>query len=162
VDAMKTVKPFRPAFIYSQWNYCLLQLIVKRVTGQSFGTHVHDAIFEPLGLKTATFDDPTGSNVVSPHAVLSDGSVVSIPIGPYSSISGLTAASGGKASLNDQLHLYIDLLTAYQDQMARGTNSTPNSPFTPPHHFQPACCMPPLDNRQTSLLPRYLPHHTSR
>ena len=129
VDVMKTVKPFRSTFIYSQWNYCLLQLIVERVTGQSFGTHVRETIFGPLGLTTATFDNPTGTNVVSPHAALSDGSSVIIPIGPYNSTSGLTAGTGGKAGLKDQLQLYIALLAAYQDQMACGTDYTLNSPF---------------------------------
>jgi CubicO group peptidase (beta-lactamase class C family) len=54
------VKPFQSTFIYSQWNFYLLHLIVEKVTGRTFGEFAHETIFMPLGLETATFDTPTG------------------------------------------------------------------------------------------------------
>lgn len=43
-------------FQYSGGGYTLLQLIVEEVTGQSFADYMQSAVFEPLGLKHATYD----------------------------------------------------------------------------------------------------------
>jgi CubicO group peptidase (beta-lactamase class C family) len=129
VDSIKTVGPFRSTFVYSQWNYCLLQLIVESVTGKTFGSHVRDAIFEPLGLKTPTFEEFSGSNVAGPHSTRSSGWSGPIVINQYTSAGGLAAGAGGKSSLKDQLLLYMALLDAYQHQTTNKVDSTPNSPF---------------------------------
>ncbi|KAF2869204.1 beta-lactamase/transpeptidase-like protein [Massariosphaeria phaeospora] len=130
VNSIELVKPFRSTFIYSQWNYALLHLIVESVTGKSFGAYVQEVIFDPLGLKTPTFDVPQGTNVMRHHANRNDGSAHEITTSPFDSASGLAAGTGGKTSLRDQMHLYIALLHAYQHQTANNVDTTPNSPFT--------------------------------
>ncbi|ORX93614.1 beta-lactamase/transpeptidase-like protein [Clohesyomyces aquaticus] len=130
VDDMETVERLGTTFIYSQWNYCLLQLIVEKISGKSFGVFVREAIFEPLGLTSATFDQPAGTNIMMPHANLSDGMVKNITTSTFDSSSGLAAGTGGKTSLKDQLTLYIALMNAYQHQTTNSLDATPNSPFT--------------------------------
>jgi hypothetical protein len=130
VNHLQAVRPFRSTFIYSQWNFCLLHIIVETVTGKSFGDFVHQSIFEPLGLKTATFDTPMGTNIMKPHANRDDGSACKITISEFDSSSGLAAGCGGKSSLKDQLALYIALLAAYNHQVTNNVDTTPGSPFT--------------------------------
>ncbi len=125
-----SVKPLRSQFIYSQWNFILIQILVETITAKSFGDFVREAIFEPLGLKTATFDDPVGTNRMKPHAVRDDGRACKIRLTTFSSATGLAAGTGAKSSIKDQLKLYINLLHAYNHQISENIDSTPGSPFT--------------------------------
>ena len=44
---------------YSNSNYCLLAVIIARISKKSFGTFLREEIFEPLGMKqAAVFEDP--------------------------------------------------------------------------------------------------------
>jgi CubicO group peptidase (beta-lactamase class C family) len=129
VDAMPAVKPFRSSFIYSQWNYYMLHLVVEKVTGKTFSGYVREVIFEPLGLATSTFDKLSGANVAKPHAVHSDGAKSHAQASPYDSASGLAAASGGKTGLQDSLRFYMALVDAYQHQTRNQVDFTPGSPF---------------------------------
>jgi len=130
VNHLQAVRPFRFTLIYSQCNFCLFYIIVETVTGKSFGEFVHQFIFEPLGLKTATFDIPTGTNIPKLHSNRDDRSVCNIIISRFDSSSGLAAGCGGKSSLKDQLKLYIALLAAYNHQVTNNVDTTPGSPFT--------------------------------
>ncbi|KAF2795476.1 beta-lactamase/transpeptidase-like protein [Melanomma pulvis-pyrius CBS 109.77] len=130
VTHLHAVRPFRSTFIYSQWGFCLLHLIVETVTGKPFGDFVHQSIFKPLGLTTATFDTPMWDNIMEPHANRDDGKACKILIGKFDSSSGLAAGTGGKSSIKDQLKLYIALLAAYSHQVTNNVDTTPGSPFT--------------------------------
>ncbi|KAF1963426.1 beta-lactamase/transpeptidase-like protein [Byssothecium circinans] len=130
IESIDAVKPMRKTFIYSQWNYILLQLIVEAVTGKSFGDYAREIIFEPLGMKTATFDDPAGTNIVRAHACRDDGSPSYVAYSKSNSSGGLAAGMGGKSSFSDQLKLYIAVLDALHHQTTYNVDSTPGSPFT--------------------------------
>ncbi|KAF2122890.1 beta-lactamase/transpeptidase-like protein [Lophiotrema nucula] len=130
VNQLKLAKPFRSTFIYSQWNFCLLQAIVESVTGKAFGDFVRECIFQPLDLRSATFDIPTGSNIMKPHANRDDGSTCKIKISAFDSASILASGGGGKSSLKDHLKIYIALLAAYDHQTTNDTDTSPGSPFT--------------------------------
>lgn len=41
---------------YSGGSYALLQLLVEEVSGEPFNVYMRHAVFEPLGMETATFD----------------------------------------------------------------------------------------------------------
>ncbi|KAF2465945.1 beta-lactamase/transpeptidase-like protein [Lindgomyces ingoldianus] len=127
---LKAVKPFRASFLYSQWNYILVQIIIETVTGKPFGTLIQETMITPLGLKNTTFSIPHGENVVAPHAVRDNGTAAKIEINPWTDESGITAGAGGKASLNDLLTIYIELLSAHSHQSSHNVNTTPGSPFT--------------------------------
>jgi CubicO group peptidase (beta-lactamase class C family) len=130
VNHLPMVKPFRSAFIYAQWNFNLLQIIVERATKKSFNDYVREVIFDPLNLKTPTYDDPVGANVMRTHANRNDGTTVRIINAAFDSASGLAAGGGGKSGIRDQLNLCITLLAAYQHQVKNNVDTTPGSPFT--------------------------------
>ena len=122
------VQPFRSQFLYSQWGFILIQILVETISGKSFGDFVREVIFEPLGLETPTYDDPQGTNVMTPHAVRNDGQACKIKLTSFSSATGL-AAGIAKSNTKDQLNLYIHLLHAYNHQTANNVDTTPGSPF---------------------------------
>jgi CubicO group peptidase (beta-lactamase class C family) len=130
VNHLPMVKPFRSTFVYAQWNFNILHLVVEKVTGMSFGAYVQEIIFSPLGLQTPTFDDPIGTNVMKAHANRNDGTTSRIIIASFDSASGLAAGGGGKSGIRDQLQLCIALLAAYEHQVKNNVNITPGSPFT--------------------------------
>jgi CubicO group peptidase (beta-lactamase class C family) len=130
VNHLPMVKPFRSTFIYAQWNFNLLHIIVEKVTTKSFNDYVREVILDPLGLKTPTYDDPVGTNVMKAHANRNDGTTVRILNGSFDSASGLAAGGGGKSGMRDQLNLCTALLAAYQHQMEKSVDTTPGSPFT--------------------------------
>jgi CubicO group peptidase (beta-lactamase class C family) len=130
VNHLPMVKPFRSAFIYAQWNFNLLHIIVERATKKSFNDYVREVIFDPLNLKTPTYDDPVGTNIMRAHANRNDGTAVRILNGGFDSASGLAAGGGGKSGIQDQLNLCIALLAAYEHQVKNNVDTTPGSPFT--------------------------------
>ncbi|KAH7412369.1 beta-lactamase/transpeptidase-like protein [Phaeosphaeria sp. MPI-PUGE-AT-0046c] len=130
VCELPLARPFRSTFVYSQWNYCILHIIVESVTGKPFGNFVHESIFEPLGLQSTTFDTPSGNNVMKPHVNRDDGTPSKIKIAMFDSDSGLATGGGAKTNMKEQLQLYIALLAAYNHQMAKQVDATPGSLFT--------------------------------
>jgi CubicO group peptidase (beta-lactamase class C family) len=130
VAQMKAARPFRDSFVYSSWNYCLIQLIAEKVTRKSFGQIMKEKILDPLELNHSTFEIPEGENVMAPHAVRDNGTVVrDIPSFMLNSEQGLSAVAGGKMSLADCLKFFSALLSAYEHQETNGTETTPHSPF---------------------------------
>jgi D-alanyl-D-alanine carboxypeptidase len=61
----RTIPP-RGTYAYSNTNYVLLGLIVKKVTGRSFGHALRSRILAPLHLRETTF--PTTAAMPRPHA----------------------------------------------------------------------------------------------
>jgi CubicO group peptidase (beta-lactamase class C family) len=43
---------------YSDWGYCLLGLVIEKVTGKPYATVVDERIFEPLGMRDSGYDRP--------------------------------------------------------------------------------------------------------
>jgi hypothetical protein len=127
---MRTARRFRESFVYSTWNYCLIQLIAEKVTGKPFGQIMKEKILDPLGMNDSSFEIPKGGNVMTPHAVRNDGTVFrNIPVDTFDSEKGLSAVMGGKISLHDILKMYSDMLRAYRHQKHNSTDTTPGSPF---------------------------------
>jgi CubicO group peptidase (beta-lactamase class C family) len=126
---IKAVKPFRSTFLYSQWNYVLLQLVLETLTGKLFSQIMHESIISPLGLRNTTFGIPSGENMVAAHAARENGTATKIKTNPWTDESGITAGAGGKVSLKDMLTIYIDLLKSYNDQVAHDRDFTPGSPL---------------------------------
>lgn len=46
-------------FAYSNSNYCLLGMIIEKLSGKTFAEFLHENIFTPLGMKNTSFDDPS-------------------------------------------------------------------------------------------------------
>ena len=43
---------------YSDWGYCLLGLVIERVTGKPYAQVLREQIFEPLGMHDTGYDQP--------------------------------------------------------------------------------------------------------
>ena len=43
---------------YSDWGYCLLGLVIERVTGRPYAQGLREQIFEPLGMHDTGYDEP--------------------------------------------------------------------------------------------------------
>lgn len=123
-------KPFRSSYIYSNWNFILIQAIVEEVTGKPFGSVMQDTIFSPLGLTHTTFELPISSDFAAPYAVRGDGSHSRIPTSTYTSETGLSAVGGGKSTLSEMITIYSAILSAYAYQKENQIDITPESPFT--------------------------------
>jgi CubicO group peptidase (beta-lactamase class C family) len=58
VANLKLEFPTGTRWSYSNTNYCLLALIIERISKKSFGTFMHDEIFRSAQLKTASVLEP--------------------------------------------------------------------------------------------------------
>jgi CubicO group peptidase (beta-lactamase class C family) len=105
---------FRSTWQYNNWMYMTLGIVIEAVTGQSWEQFVRARIFEPLGMKTATFVSealPSLPNVAFPHEE-KDGILTRIPfrvidgIGPAGSIhaSAHEISSWLRLHLNGGMH----------------------------------------------------------
>jgi CubicO group peptidase (beta-lactamase class C family) len=126
---LEAVKPFRSSFFYSQWNYALVTEIVERVTGQSFGTYVHEKILQPLSMQRTSFMREEGENTSLPYAVDDDLTPHRLPSLNMTDETGFAGAMAARSSIKDLLSLYRSLLLAFQHQCEHDTHSTEGSPF---------------------------------
>ncbi|KAF2741960.1 beta-lactamase/transpeptidase-like protein [Sporormia fimetaria CBS 119925] len=127
---VQSAKPFRASFVYSVWNYTLIQAVMERVTGKAYAEILKDKILSPLGITDITFGDLEGPNIALPTAARSDGGNTMIPPIDVTSDNGLAAPMGAKGSVKDIMKVYAAILSAFEYQKKHGVDSTPNSPFT--------------------------------
>jgi len=68
-------------FIYSVPGYMLLQMIIEHQSGRPFGGFMHDAVLQPLGMTTSSFDwDPRLRNeTATPYLAGGRPSAVRVP-----------------------------------------------------------------------------------
>lgn len=123
-----TIKPFRSSFYHTARNCILIRAVVEKRTGKPFGQTV-ELILRLLGLKDFTFEILRKTNVAPAHAVRSDGSVATIPMGPVDSSTSPSASMGGKSTMNEVLRFFNELLSAYNYHIIYSTDATPGSPF---------------------------------
>jgi CubicO group peptidase (beta-lactamase class C family) len=127
---LQTIKPFRSAFYYSNWNYVLIHAVVEKVTGKPFAAVVNELMLVPLGLKHTTFHAPPATpHLAPPYAVRNDGTVSVIAMNPLDSATGLNVSMGGKGTMKDMLGFFSALLSAYTSQKDNGVDNTPETPF---------------------------------
>jgi D-alanyl-D-alanine carboxypeptidase len=101
----RPVAPPGNRFVYSNTNYLLLGLIAERIMGRPLGAQLHARFFEPLGMRTATFqgEDQPFVPLARAYRFASDG-----PADPPIGLPGTTevipfraavTASGGAGSI---------------------------------------------------------------
>lgn len=92
------------------WHYTntatvLLGMVIEMITGEDFGTQIHDHIIAPLGLTHTSY--PADIFLPNPFA---NGYAIFDPMDGYTNISlsspTLSGASGGMVSTLDDLHLW--------------------------------------------------------
>lgn len=136
-DAIKTFNygkqrgAFRDSYIYNNFGYAVIALLIEKLSGQEFGAFLRHKILDLLHLERTTTDDvSTDANVGRCYCVLQDHSLCRVPGPRVGTGSLLEGAAGIKSTVNDLLDLYRAFLEAVNDQFQRGTTSTEGSPFT--------------------------------
>ncbi|CAF9904097.1 MAG: hypothetical protein ALECFALPRED_004843 [Alectoria fallacina] len=121
---------FRDSYIYNNFGYAVIALLIEKLSGQDFGTFLRHRILDLLHLERTTTDDvSTDANAGRCYCVLEDHSFCRVPGPRVGTGSLLEGAAGIKSTVNDLLHLYRAFLEAVEDQTQQGTTSTDGSPF---------------------------------
>ena len=124
-------KPFGQ-FVYSQWNYSLIDDVVKEVTGVFVGEYIEQNIFRPLKMTRSSFGELPKSecNVAHTHCTHDDGTASRKPDATSAiNKSGIGAGGGARSSLEDYMILLQALLHAHKSQVDHNVDSTPGSVF---------------------------------
>jgi CubicO group peptidase (beta-lactamase class C family) len=129
---LSSTKPFGQ-FVYSQWNYALVENVVKEVTGISLCDYIEANIFRSLGMTRSSFDSPLDSddNVALAHCTHDDGTATPKP--DYKRTlreAGIAAGGGARTSTKGYLTFLQALLSAYNHQTSHNVDDTPDSIFT--------------------------------
>lgn len=92
---------------YSNTNYCLLALIIERITKKSFGAFMKSEVFRPLGMKTAAVLEPGAKIQNRAWGYLREG-------GPYQKAPAgpLTTGDGG-------IYLSLDDWVAFETGLSK-------------------------------------------
>jgi CubicO group peptidase (beta-lactamase class C family) len=98
---------------YSNFGYIIIQQLLEDVTGKSYGEIMHEKVFDPLGMKSATFRQPSpdkpNQNAALPHDP--DG------VPKEKAISSSALAHGGLLTTPSDLALFtIELMKSYNGQ----------------------------------------------
>ena len=121
---------FRDSYIYNNFGYAVIALLVEKLSGQEFGTFLRHRVLDLLHLERTTMDDvSTDANVGRCYCVLEDRSLCRVPGPRVGTGSLLEGAAGIKSTVNDLLHLYRGFLEAVKDQIQQDSTSTEGSPF---------------------------------
>ena len=129
VSYLETVFRFRSQWLYNNWGYALADLIIERLSGQSWGDFLARRILEPLGLNhTRTRHDTNQENVAQAYKALSDGSPFSLPRPRVKNGTIMEGAAGLQSSVSDLLK-YSQILMRTAEQHSNTGNDTIESPF---------------------------------
>ena len=121
---------FRDSYIYNNFGYAVIALLIERLSGSEFGIFLKNRIFDPLDLERTTTDNvSTDANTGRCYCVLENQSLCRVPGPKVGTGSLLEGAAGVKSTINDLLHLYRAFLEAVNDQIQHGSTSTKGSPF---------------------------------
>ena len=121
---------FRDSYIYNNFGYAVIALLIEKLSGLEFGTFLKLRIFDLLDLRRTTTDNvSTDANAARCYCVLEDHSLCRVPGPRVGTGSLLEGAAGVKSTVNDLLHLYQAFLGAVNDQIQQGSTSTRGSPF---------------------------------
>ena len=96
---------FRDSYIYNNFGYAVIALLIEYLSGLAFGTFLKHRIFDPLDLKRTTTDNvSTDENTGRCYCVLEDRSLCRVQGPRVGTGSLLEGAAGVKSSVNDMMH----------------------------------------------------------
>jgi len=128
---LNAAKPFGQ-FVYSQWNYALVENVVEELTGSSFCGYIEENVFRPLRMTRSSFELPPRSdvNVAWAHCTHDNGTPTRKTDFAYSLLeAGIGAGGGARSSTSDYLKFLQALLSAYKHQQDNDVDATPGSVF---------------------------------
>lgn len=128
---INTAKPYGQ-FVYSQWNYILIDGIIKEITGESICDHIQRNIFGPLNMTRSSFSsiETIDDDVAQTHCTHDNGTPSQKPDATTGILkAGAGAAGGARSSVRDYIVFMQAILRAYKHQLSEGVDATPNSVF---------------------------------
>ena len=127
---LKQCAPFRTSFVYNNWGYEVVAMILEHISKRPLDALLSEYIFDPLDMsRTSTSWDLDEGNSAKSYAVLHD--LTSVPIGRPDLGPGtvMEAAGGIKSTIEDVTKLYTAYLRAIIHQTHLDADSTPGSVF---------------------------------
>lgn len=111
---MPQEQPFRDSFIYNNFAYEALGLVIEKISGTSYSSFLNDRLLRPLGMERTYFTEAAGQveNEAKPYAALTDATPVQIPpaLKGYQVLMG--PAGGVRSCVYDLLVYYNALMNA--------------------------------------------------
>jgi CubicO group peptidase (beta-lactamase class C family) len=129
---LDSAKPYGQ-WVYSQWNYALIDAVVTEVTGFSLCDYIERNIFQPLHMTRSSFDRPLESddNVAHAHCTYNNGEATRKE--DYAAMlveAGNGVGAGARSSVNDYMIFLQAFLSAYTFQKEHNTDATTGSIFS--------------------------------
>lgn len=102
------------SFAYSNFGYCIVELLLADVAGCSFADLVHDSVLRPLAMNDSTFERPLPERLrgQAAHGHTSDG----VPTADWWLGEEMAAAGGLWATPSDVARFAIEIQSAYAGQ----------------------------------------------
>ena len=126
-----TLRPalgFRSSFLYNNWGYEILALMLEQVTGVSLSELLEKRLFEPLGMhRTSTSWHTEDDNVAKSYGVLDDLTSVQITRPQLGKGTLMEAAGGVKSTIFDLIRIYKAWLRSINLQFRRSACDDPQS-----------------------------------
>lgn len=125
---LKPIGSFRAQFDYSNWHYTVAGEIIERVTGQSYGEYIDQALAKPLGLKhtSAVHSMVPEHRVAKPYVALDNLDFHLLPRPQAQNGTIMGPAQGILSSVNDLL----DYGTALLDSAKKTTRAVTDDETT--------------------------------
>ncbi|KAI9735120.1 MAG: hypothetical protein M1834_001708 [Cirrosporium novae-zelandiae] len=122
--------PFRTSFLYNNFGYDIIGMVLEKVTGTELSKLLRDRIFKPLGMtRTSCEWDAEDTNQARSYVVLDDLSPFEIRRPQIRRGTIMEAAGGVKSTLDDLLCLYKAFMHASVEQFKCRKDSMPDSIF---------------------------------
>ncbi|KAJ4369989.1 hypothetical protein N0V83_005753 [Neocucurbitaria cava] len=134
-ELIKTVATLHPqsafrskTFVYNNWGYEIVGLVLERVTGKGISQLLQERIFQPLNMsRTSTSWYDEDDNEATAHVVLNDLTAVEIDRPKVGKGTLMAAAGGVKSTLNDLIILYTEMLSAISSALDPNISSSKTS-----------------------------------
>ena len=123
------VREFRAEFMYSNFCYGIVDMILEKLTGKTMEENLQEKLFKPLGMTRTTMEPWTDDNFARTHFPLRDGTHFETPLPSISNKTINGASAGVRTCVRDLLKYYQNYMVAVNDQFKNETTSTPGSPF---------------------------------
>ena len=121
---------FRDSYVYNNFGYAVVGLVVEELSGMEFGTYLKIRIFAPLRLvRTSTSDVSNDRNIGKCYCVLENRELYPVPSPEVNATKALEGAAGIKSTVNDLLRLYEYFMKTCNTQIQQQSTSTEYCPF---------------------------------
>ncbi|KAI1169786.1 beta-lactamase/transpeptidase-like protein [Nemania sp. FL0916] len=150
-DHLAQVEPVRSTYMYNDHAYNIANLVIEKVSEQSWGDFVDLKIFKPLGMTRSFIYRPSDDNVALPYNILTNKEPWPLP---------LIQTSRDTLMLAGQVRTSItDLLKYSKANLQALSTITPRGPLQKVTKIKPMLPNNPIREISTIMRP-HIAHHT--